>query len=112
MASNPIPNERFGKDTVCSWDQIIRDRKNKMLALSQETYIDKMLVRYLMHNSKKGLLPFRHGVHLSKEQCPKTSQEVENMRHIPYTSAVGNLMYVMLCIRPNICYAVGIVSRY
>ncbi|TYK26934.1 gag/pol protein [Cucumis melo var. makuwa] len=47
--------------------QIIRDRKNKTLALSQAIYIDKMLVRYSMQNSKKGLLPFRHGVHLSKE---------------------------------------------
>ncbi|KAA0060557.1 Retrovirus-related Pol polyprotein from transposon TNT 1-94 [Cucumis melo var. makuwa] len=52
--------------------QIIRDPKNKMLALSQATYIDKMLVRYSMQNSKKDLLPFRHKVHLSKEQCPKT----------------------------------------
>ncbi|TYK24106.1 gag/pol protein [Cucumis melo var. makuwa] len=34
------------------------------------------------------------------------------MRHIPYASAVGSLMYVMLCIRPHICYAVGIFSRY
>ncbi|KAL4038590.1 hypothetical protein IC575_002212 [Cucumis melo] len=65
-----------------------------------------------MQNSKKGLLPFRHEVHLSKEQCPKTPQEVEDMRHIPYVSAVGSLMYVMLCTRPDICYAVGIVSRY
>ena len=34
------------------------------------------------------------------------------MRWIPYASAIGNLMYAMLCTRPNICYAVGIVSRY
>ena len=47
--------------------QIIRDRKNRTLALSQATYINKMLTRYSMQNSKKGLLPFRHGVHLSKE---------------------------------------------
>ena len=31
---------------------------------------------------------------------------------IPYASAVGNLMYAMLCTRPDICYAVGIVSCY
>ncbi|KAA0067938.1 gag/pol protein [Cucumis melo var. makuwa] len=92
--------------------QIIRDRKNKTLALSQATYIDKMLVRYSMQNSKKGLLPFRHGVHLSKEQCPKTPQEVEDMRRIPYASTVGSLMYVMLYTRLDIYYAVGIVSRY
>ena len=34
------------------------------------------------------------------------------MRRIPYASAVGSLMYDMLCTRPDICYAVGIVSRY
>ncbi|KAA0062799.1 gag/pol protein [Cucumis melo var. makuwa] len=33
-----------------------------------------------------------HGVTLSKEQCPKTPQDVEEMRHIPYASAVGSLM--------------------
>ncbi|TYK22575.1 gag/pol protein [Cucumis melo var. makuwa] len=91
--------------------QIIRDRKNKTLALSQATYIDKMLVRYSIQNSKKDLLPFRHGVHLYKEQCPKTSQEVEDMRRIPYASTMGSLMYAMLCTRPYICYVVGIVSR-
>ncbi|KAA0033235.1 gag/pol protein [Cucumis melo var. makuwa] len=53
----------------------------------------------------------KHGVPLSKEQCPKTPQEVEDMRRIPYASAVGSLMYLMLCTRPDICYAVGIVSR-
>ncbi|KAA0050176.1 gag/pol protein [Cucumis melo var. makuwa] len=73
--------------------QIFRDRKNKTLALSQASYIDKIVVKHSMQNSKKGLLPFKHGVTLSKEQYPKTSQEVEEMRHIPYASAVGSLMY-------------------
>ena len=34
------------------------------------------------------------------------------MRRVPYASAVGSLMYGMLCTRPDICYAVGIVSRF
>ena len=92
--------------------QIIRDRKNRLLALSQASYIDKVLARFSMQNSKKGLLPTRHGISLSKQQCPKTPQEEEDMRRIPYASAVGSLMYAMLCTRPDICYAVGVVSRY
>ncbi|KAA0067886.1 gag/pol protein [Cucumis melo var. makuwa] len=63
-------------------------------------------------NSKKGLLPYIYGIHLSKEQCPKIPQEVEDMSNIPYASAVGSLMYAMLCTGPDICYSVGIVSRY
>ena len=52
--------------------KLLRDRRSKMLGLSQAIYIDKILVKFAMHNSKKGLLPFRHGVPLSKEQCLKT----------------------------------------
>ena len=92
--------------------KLIRDRKNKLLALSQASYIDKILVRFNMENSKRGSLPFRHGIHLSKEQSPKTPEQKERMSRIPYASAVGSLMYAMLCTRPDICYAVGVVSRY
>ena len=65
-----------------------------------------------MQNSKKGQLPTRHGIILSKEQCPTTPQEEEDMRRVPYASVVGSLMYAMLCTRPDICYAIGIVSPY
>ena len=53
--------------------QIFRDRKNKMLALSQASYIDKILENYGMQDSKKGQQPMRHGIALSKDMSPKTS---------------------------------------
>ena len=34
------------------------------------------------------------------------------MKVVPYGSAVGSLMYAMLCTRPDICFVVGMVSRY
>ncbi|XP_074327834.1 secreted RxLR effector protein 161-like [Apium graveolens] len=34
------------------------------------------------------------------------------MKAVPYASACGSLMYAILCTRPNICFAVGMVSRY
>ena len=78
-----IQMKDFGEAQYVLGIQIIRDQKNKTLALSQVTYIDKMLVRYSMKNSKNDLLPFRHRVHLSKEQCPKTPQAVEDMGVFP-----------------------------
>ena len=83
-----------------------------MIGLSQASYIDKILERFSMENSKKGFLPFRHGVTLSKDQCPKTPEEREIMRGIPYASAIGSFVYAMLCTRPDIYFAVGMVSRY
>ena len=92
--------------------KVIRDRKKRMLCLSQASYIDAILTRFSMQNFKKGFLPFRHGVALSKEMSPKTSKEIEDMKTVPYASAMGSLMYAMLCTRPDICFAMGMVSRY
>ena len=34
------------------------------------------------------------------------------MSKVPYASAVGSLMYAMVCTRPDIAHAVGVVRRY
>ena len=34
------------------------------------------------------------------------------MARVPYASAIGSMMYAMLCTRPNIYFVVGMVSRY
>ena len=34
------------------------------------------------------------------------------MERIPYASAVGSLMYAMVCTRPDISQAVSVVSRF
>ena len=83
-----------------------------MLGLSQALYIDTILTRFSMHDSKKGFLPFRHGISLSKDQCPKTGEETESMKRIPYASVVRSLMYAMLCTRLDIYFSVSMVSRY
>ena len=67
-----------------------------MLGLSQAGYIDKVLERFSMQNSEKGLLPFRHGVPLSDDQRSKTLEEENMMRQVPYASTVESLMYAML----------------
>ena len=65
-----------------------------------------------MQDSKKGFVPFRVGSSLSVNQRPKTPAEIERTRGIPYALTVGSLMYAMLCTRPDICFAVGMVNRY
>ena len=36
----------------------------------------------------------------------------EDMSHVPYASAVGSLMYEIVCTRPYIAHAVGVLRRY
>ena len=92
--------------------KLLRDRQKRMLGLSQASYIDEILARYSMQDSKKGFVPFRVGNSLSVNQWPKTPAEIERMRGIPYALVVGSLMYVMLCTRPDIYFVVGMVSRF
>ncbi|KAK8535581.1 hypothetical protein V6N12_057097 [Hibiscus sabdariffa] len=92
--------------------KIYRDRSRRLLGLSQSTYIDKVLKRISMEESKRGFLPMRHGISLSKEMCPSTPQERERMSQIPYASAIGSIMYAMICTRPDLSYALSMTSRY
>ncbi|KAL3523497.1 hypothetical protein ACH5RR_016331 [Cinchona calisaya] len=92
--------------------KIYRDRSQKLIGLSQSTYIDKVLKRFSMQDSKRGFLPMSHGISLGKAQCPATQDERNRMSEIPYASAIGSIMYAMLCTRPDVSYALSITSRY
>ncbi|KAL9242032.1 hypothetical protein vseg_016077 [Gypsophila vaccaria] len=65
-----------------------------------------------MSNSKRCYFPAVHGVNLRKTQSPKTPEETERMSRIPYASAIGSIMYAMMCTRPDVAYALSMVSRY
>ena len=65
-----------------------------------------------MQNAKLVSTPFTSHFKLSKEMCPKAQEEMDYMSKVTYASAVGSLMYAMVCTRPDIAHAVGVVSRY
>jgi hypothetical protein len=58
------------------------------------------------------MFPILLGVKLSAYQFPKTQEEEEDISYVPYASVVGILMYAMVCNRPNIAHAMGVLSRY
>ena len=65
-----------------------------------------------MQNAKPVSTPFSSHFKLIKEMCPKTKEEMDYMSKVPYASAVGILMYAMVCTRLDIAHVVGVVSRY
>ena len=102
----------LGEATYIIGIKIYRDRSKRLIGLSQSAYIDKVLKRFSMQDSKRGYLPMSHGITLSKSQYPNTKDERERMSKIPYASTIGSIMYVMLCTRPDVSYALSITSRY
>jgi hypothetical protein len=92
--------------------KIYRDRSRRLLALSQSTYLDKILKRFRMEISRKGNLPIMKGVSLSVTQCPTTEKEKSVMSDIPYASAIGSIMYAMLSTRPDVALTLRLTSCY
>ena len=88
------------------------DRSKRTLALSQKQYVLDMLSRFGMADCSPVSTPMEPGLSLSKEQSPKTPEERNRMSKVPYLSAVGALMYLATCTRPDIAYAVGVLARF
>ena len=85
--------------------QIHRNKSKRILGLSQSQYIDIIIKKFDMKNSKKGLIPMRHGISLFKNMFQKTSEERAHMDRIPNASAIKYIMYAMLYTKPDIAYA-------
>jgi hypothetical protein len=92
--------------------EITRDRNSGLLFLSQQSYIKKVLQRFNMHDAKPVSTPIAPHFKLSATQCASTDEDVEYMSRVAYSSAVGSLMYAMVCSCPDLSYAMSLVSRY
>ncbi|KAL2620625.1 hypothetical protein R1flu_000830 [Riccia fluitans] len=90
------------------------DVKGGRLWLTQGKYARKVLERFNMLDAKPiGTSLANHFKHqLSIAFCPLDAIEKGLMSKVPYESVVGNLMYLMVCTRPDIAYALGKVSKY
>jgi len=49
---------------------------------------------------------------LSAELLPQTQEEERYMSHVSYLSAVGPIMYAIVCTCPDISHAISVVNRY
>ncbi|GKB60954.1 putative RNA-directed DNA polymerase, partial [Tanacetum coccineum] len=92
--------------------RIFRDRGAKKLHMSQEQYIEKVLCRFNMDKAKVVSSPLTTNFKLTDKDCPSSKKNIEKMDRVPYASAVGSLMYAMVCTRPDLAHAVGVVSRF
>ncbi|KAL0339784.1 UNVERIFIED_CONTAM: Retrovirus-related Pol polyprotein from transposon TNT 1-94 [Sesamum radiatum] len=91
---------------------IDRDRKTSSIFLNQKAYVISVLEKFSMINAKSSSVPLAPHFQLSKDQSPKSDSEKKLMEKVPYSNAIGSVMYLMVCTRPDIAYAVSCLSRY
>ncbi|RVW57769.1 Retrovirus-related Pol polyprotein from transposon TNT 1-94 [Vitis vinifera] len=92
--------------------EIWRDRDAGLLYVSQQKYIEKLMQAFHMDHSKPVSTPLAQHFKFDHSTLPSTDEEVEYMKSVPYSSVVGSLMYVMVCTRPDLAFAISVVSRF
>nr|GFB96419.1 retrotransposon protein, putative, Ty1-copia subclass [Tanacetum cinerariifolium] len=92
--------------------KIYRDRSRRLIGLSQDAYLDKILKRYRMEGSKRDAIHMQVDCHLDKSQCAESKDDKARMQNVPYASAVGSIMYAVRCTRPDVAFAQNIISRF
>ena len=76
-----------------------------MLKVSQAKYMKKVLKRFNMTYAKPVNVPLGGHFKLSEAQTPTIEDEKALISDVSYASAVGSLMYGMVCTRSNIAQA-------
>lgn len=89
--------------------EVTRDRPNRTIYLSQAGYIEKVIRDFDLSGLSPVKTPMDPQEHLEKSD--EGYEATEYLRKW-YQSAVGSLMYAMLGTRPDLAYAVSVVSRY
>ena len=85
--------------------EIIRDRKARMITISQQRYVETILDRHGMSDCRPIAAPMTVGLKLTK----LTEPEVDIW---DYQSRLGALMYAMLGTHPELAFAIAILSQH
>lgn len=102
----------LGAAKYCVGFHVTRNRKDGKLYLDQSKHIKELLERYNMSDCKPVATPADPNQKLTKDMSPKNSVELEEMSTVPYREAVGGLLYIAQGTRPDISYAVNVVSKF
>ena len=91
---------------------IIRDRKKGVLKLSQGKYVKQILRTFGMEFCKPVVTPSNCQFKLRSLTDKEWVVKAKEMDSVPYASVVGSLMHAMVGSRPDLAFAVGLVSRF
>jgi hypothetical protein len=98
----------------CNWIlnmRVFRDKKRRMITLSQDNYVDLLLADFPPPTDRMVKSPYKFRdltvVKPGMDDTPLDSKE-----HSDYRSIVGQLLYLSIITRVDIAHVVGILTRF
>lgn len=98
--------KNLGEIKYCLGIEFTRDDEG--ITMNQKGYVNDILDRFGMLEAKPVATPLDLGTKLTRnEEHPGAEEE-----NLPYRELVGALMYLAVCSRPDLAYAVSYLSQY
>lgn len=85
---------------------------NNDIYIHQHSYISKIYQTYEKYKPPISSLPIAVGTILSKSQCPSSQDEDSIVSKLPYRNLLGCLSFLASRTRPDITYAINILSQF
>jgi hypothetical protein len=89
------------------WPELIRDRPNRRIWLSQDAYIDKLITKFNLESHWPTYTPLPADKLTSNEGQQATLQEIH-----AFQQRIGSIMYAAVVTRADTAYAVNLLSRF
>jgi len=88
------------------------DHSTNKIEMSQSKYIAEAIERFGLTQSNAKDVPIDPNFIISAFDSPTSETDKMKMKQIPYLQIIGVLLWISRVSRPDISYAVGVLSRY
>jgi hypothetical protein len=112
LLSSNFDMKDLGEASFILGIEIHRDRRKRVLELSQRSYLEKVLKKFNMHQCKPSHVMIVKGDRFGNFQSPRNQYEIDQMKSVSYASAVESLMYAQVCTHPDIAFAIRMFGRF
>lgn len=93
----------------CLGIRVHQDKSKAFIELDQTEYVESLLTHYGMADCRSTSTPMDPSGEYKSAMSP---QSAFNPADTPYQSAVGSLLYLVQGTRPDLAYAVSVISRH
>ena len=88
------------------------DCSKQTLHLSQEAYINSIIHHFNLEDAKSMSTPIDSNTRLTKENCPTSVEDKQEMKGVPYRELIGALNWVAVGTRPDIAFVVSQLAQF
>ena len=91
---------------------MIIEKDEHVLKIHNSPLIELLLSTFGMEACKGISTPLVKGIILNSSMSPESEMYNAKMANVPYRQLIGGLLHLSITVRPDISFAVGVLSRY